>query len=112
MELKHHEICIIKVLIDLNDMYFQDKDMKNPIRQQINDNLDIFEPFGFPMKDTKITQKCFSILKEKIDKRFEKENVRCIHCGESDGLSFEDERGFDITDNPYCFECSMYQDEG
>ena len=56
--------------------------------------------------------KGFSILKEKIDKRFEKENFRCIHCGESDGLSFEDERGFDITDNPYCFECSMYQDEG
>ena len=46
-----------------------------------------------------------------LTNNFEKENVRCIHCGESDGLSFEDERGFDITDNPYCFECSMYQDE-
>tara|TARA_R110002020_G_scaffold472660_1_gene701029 strand:+ start:396 stop:611 length:216 start_codon:yes stop_codon:yes gene_type:complete len=68
MKLNHYEICIIKELIDLNSMYFNKAEYKNPIKQSINDNLDFYNPFGKLSRE--INQDMFHRLKTKIDQEF------------------------------------------
>ena len=36
------------------------------------------------------------------------ENIKCPKCDSSDALSFENEYGGDMSDNPYCLDCSRF----
>tara|TARA_R110002020_G_scaffold228874_1_gene439676 strand:+ start:507 stop:725 length:219 start_codon:yes stop_codon:yes gene_type:complete len=69
MNLSTHELAIVSKLIDLNQEYFQDKKIHNPIKNQINDNLECYES----SIDFELTQKDFYILRSRIERFFNQE---------------------------------------
>ena len=66
MNLSTKELAIVSKLIDLNHEYFQAKKMHNPIKNQINDNLECYESD----QDFKLYQKDFVVLRSKIEDFF------------------------------------------
>ena len=66
MNLSTKELAIVSKLIDLNHEYFQAKKMHNPIKNQINDNLDCYKSD----QEFKLTQKDFVNLRYKVEDYF------------------------------------------
>ena len=66
MKLSTKELAIVSKLIDLNYEYFQAKKIHNPIKNQINDNLDCYESD----EEFQLTQKDFVNLRYKIENFF------------------------------------------
>ena len=66
MNLSTKELAIVSKLIDLNHEYFQAKKMHNPIKNQINDNLECYESD----QDFVLTQKDFVNLRYKVEDYF------------------------------------------
>ena len=66
MNLSTKELAIVSKLVDLNYEYFQDKKIHNPIKNQVNDNLDCYESD----EEFELTQKDFVNLKNKIEDFF------------------------------------------
>ena len=66
MNLSTKELAIVSKLIDLNHEYFQAKKMHNPIKNQINDNLDCYKSD----QEFELTQKDFVVLRSKIEDFF------------------------------------------
>ena len=69
MKLLTKELAIVSKLIDLNHEYFQAKKIHNPIKNQINDNLECYE------SDVvfELTQKDFVFLRSRIERFFNQE---------------------------------------
>ena len=69
MNLSTKELAIVSKLIDLNHEYFQAKKIHNPIKNQINDNLECYE------SDVvfELTQKDFVFLRSRIERFFNQE---------------------------------------
>ena len=66
MKLSTKELAIVSKLIDLNYEYFQAKKIHNPIKNQVNDNLDCYESD----EEFQLTQKDFVNLRYKIENFF------------------------------------------
>lgn len=66
MNLSTKELAIVSKLIDLNHEYFQAKKMHNPIKNQINDNLECYESD----QEFELTQKDFVNLRYKVENYF------------------------------------------
>ena len=66
MHLSTKELAIVSKLIDLNHEYFQAKKMHNPIKNQINDNLDCYKSD----QEFELTQKDFVNLRYKVEDYF------------------------------------------
>ena len=66
MNLSTKELAIVSKLIDLNHEYFQAKKMHNPIKNQINDNLECYESD----QEFVLTQKDFVNLRYKVEDYF------------------------------------------
>ena len=66
MNLSTEELAIVSKLIDLNHEYFQAKKMHNPIKNQINDNLECYESD----QEFVLTQKDFVGLRYKVEDYF------------------------------------------
>ena len=66
MKLSTKELAIVSKLIDLNYEYFQAKKIHNPIKNQVNDNLDCYETD----EEFQLTQKDFVNLRYKIENFF------------------------------------------
>ena len=66
MKLSTKELAIVSKLIDLNYEYFQAKKIHNPIKNQVNDNLDCYESD----EEFELTQKDFVNLRYKIENFF------------------------------------------
>ena len=66
MNLSTKELAIVSKLIDLNHEYFQAKKMHNPIKNQINDNLEWNESD----QEFVLTQKDFVGLRYKVEDYF------------------------------------------
>ena len=66
MNLSTKELAIVSKLIDLNHEYFQAKKMHNPIKNQINDNLDCYKSD----QEFELTQKDFVNLRYKVEDYF------------------------------------------
>ena len=66
MNLSTKELAIVSKLIDLNHEYFQAKKMHNPIKNQINDNLDCYKSD----QEFELTQKDFVNLRYKVEDFF------------------------------------------
>tara|TARA_R110002012_G_scaffold13376_1_gene57450 strand:- start:529 stop:738 length:210 start_codon:yes stop_codon:yes gene_type:complete len=63
MKLSTQQLAIVSKLITLNYDYFQDIEMHNPIKNQINDNLECYES----AIDFVVTQKDFVNLRHQIE---------------------------------------------
>ena len=72
MKLSTKELAIVSKLIDLNYEYFQAKKIHNPIKNQINDNLDCYESD----EEFQLTQKDFVNLRYKIENFFNQKEER------------------------------------
>jgi len=66
MNLSTKELAIVSKLIDLNHEYFQAKKIHNPIKNQINDNLECYESD----QEFVLTQKDFVGLRLKVEDYF------------------------------------------
>tara|TARA_Y100001970_G_C14112527_1_gene791689 strand:- start:609 stop:833 length:225 start_codon:yes stop_codon:yes gene_type:complete len=66
INLNEKELAIVSKLIDLNHEYFQAKKMHNPIKNQINDNLDCYKSD----QEFELTQKDFVNLRYKVEDYF------------------------------------------
>ena len=66
MNLSTKELAIVSKLIDFNHEYFQAKKMHNPIKNQINDNLECYESD----QEFVLTQKDFVGLRYKVEDYF------------------------------------------
>ena len=66
MHLSTKELAIVSKLIDLNHEYFQAKKMHNPIKNQINDNLDCYKSD----QEFELTQEDFVNLRYKVEDYF------------------------------------------
>tara|TARA_R100000388_G_scaffold58185_1_gene42918 strand:+ start:362 stop:580 length:219 start_codon:yes stop_codon:yes gene_type:complete len=66
MNLSTKELAIVSKLIDLNHEYFQAKKMHNPIKNQINDNLECYKSD----QEFVLTQKDFVGLRYKVEDYF------------------------------------------
>ena len=66
MNLSTKELAIVSKLIDLNHEYFQAKKIHNPIKNQINDNLDCYKSD----QEFELTQKDFVNLRYKVEDYF------------------------------------------
>tara|TARA_X000001382_G_scaffold126041_1_gene112186 strand:+ start:781 stop:1035 length:255 start_codon:yes stop_codon:yes gene_type:complete len=66
MKLSTQQLAIVSKLIDLNDEYFQARKMHNPIKDQINDNLECYES----SIDFVVTQRDFVNLRHQIEDFF------------------------------------------
>jgi|TARA_R100000234_G_scaffold106971_1_gene77798 hypothetical protein len=66
LKLSTKELAIVSKLIDLNYEYFQAKKIHNPIKNQVNDNLDCYESD----EEFQLTQKDFVNLRYKIENFF------------------------------------------
>ena len=62
MKLSTQQVAIVSKLIDLNHEYFQAKKMHNPVKNQINDNLECYKS----AIDFVVTQKDFVNLRYKV----------------------------------------------
>ncbi len=72
MKLSTKELAIVSKLIDLNYEYFQAKKIHNPIKNQVNDNLDCYESD----EEFELTQKDFVNLRYKIENFFNQKEER------------------------------------
>ena len=72
MNLSTKELAIVSKLIDLNYEYFQAKKIHNPIKNQVNDNLDCYESD----EEFELTQKDFVNLRYKIENFFNQKEER------------------------------------
>ena len=72
MKLSTKELAIVSKLIDLNYEYFQAKKIHNPIKNQVNDNLDCYESD----EEFQLTQKDFVNLRYKIENFFNQKEER------------------------------------
>jgi hypothetical protein len=72
LKLSTKELAIVSKLIDLNYEYFQAKKIHNPIKNQINDNLDCYESD----EEFQLTQKDFVNLRYKIENFFNQKEER------------------------------------
>jgi len=72
LKLSTKELAIVSKLIDLNYEYFQAKKIHNPIKNQVNDNLDCYESD----EEFELTQKDFVNLRYKIENFFNQKEER------------------------------------